>query len=127
MIEIAIVDDDKDDREIFAEAAISVDPFIACHAFIGGESLFDFLTNVNCNLSFIALDINMPQLNGWQILEMLKSAANNRHIPVMICSTTVNPNDIIRAAELGAHSIVKKPDSFDGWQRILMNALKLDK
>lgn len=54
----------------------------------------------------ILLDINMPQRNGWDVLEALKKSQNTSQIPIVVCSIE---NDVSRSAALGAASHLIKP------------------
>lgn len=53
--------------------------------------------------SLILLDINMPRLNGFEILERIRARPTFSELPaVVFVSNSDNPKDIARAAELGA-------------------------
>lgn len=57
----------------------------------------------------ILLDVMMPNLNGWQVAERLKSNAATRHIPIVFLSARAMDADVRRGAELGVESYVTKP------------------
>jgi CheY-like chemotaxis protein len=56
--------------------------------------------------NLILLDVMMPQVDGWEILQMLKLNEDTQHIPVVICSAWAEP-DLARS--LGAAAFLKKP------------------
>ena len=56
--------------------------------------------------SAITLDVMMPALDGWEILQTLKSDPATRHIPVVVCSVLVDPE---LAYSLGAEAYLQKP------------------
>ena len=60
----------------------------------------------------IVLDLNMPKLNGTQTLQLLKTDSRFKDIPVIIYSTSLNPQERNKCLKLGAHSYVNKPVSF---------------
>jgi CheY-like chemotaxis protein len=54
----------------------------------------------------ITLDVMMPFIDGWELLQALKLDEETRHIPVVVCSAWEEPE---LARSLGAHSFLKKP------------------
>jgi CheY-like chemotaxis protein len=56
----------------------------------------------------ILLDVMMPKMNGFDVLDALKGDPNVRHIPVIMLTNLEQPADIQRAADLGAHSYLVK-------------------
>ena len=57
----------------------------------------------------IVMDIKMPGLTGFEVLEWIKHDALLRRIPVIIVSSSESPEDINRAYELGANAYMIKP------------------
>lgn len=57
----------------------------------------------------ILLDLNLPGLDGYQVLERLKTHPATRHIPVIILTTTDEPRDIERCYALGCNIYLTKP------------------
>ena len=56
----------------------------------------------------ILLDLKMPRMDGRAVLRELKSRAETRHIPVVVVSSSDQPNDVRECYELGANSFVVK-------------------
>jgi CheY-like chemotaxis protein len=54
----------------------------------------------------IVLDISLPDINGWRVLERLKRDLSLRHIPVYVCSTVDQPE---QGLKLGAQGVLQKP------------------
>ncbi|MBI4517773.1 MAG: response regulator [Deltaproteobacteria bacterium] len=63
----------------------------------------------------IFLDINMPRLDGFEVLVQLKADPQLRRIPVIMVTSTDSQREINRAYELGASSYVVKPVSVDAF------------
>jgi CheY-like chemotaxis protein len=59
------------------------------------------------------LDLNMPKMDGKQLLEQMKADPNLRRIPVVALTTSKQENDIIRTYDLGANSYIVKPVDMD--------------
>ena len=57
----------------------------------------------------LLLDLNLPGLDGYQVLTRLKADARTRHIPVIILTTTDEPYEIERCYALGCNVFVTKP------------------
>jgi CheY-like chemotaxis protein len=67
----------------------------------------------------ILLDLNMPKKDGREVLKELKQHPLLKKIPVIIFSTTNNPQEIARCYDLGANSYITKPNSFEQLINIL--------
>lgn len=61
----------------------------------------------------ILLDLNMPVLDGNQVLKMIKETESTWHIPVIILTTTDNPREIARCYETGCNVYVTKPVDYE--------------
>lgn len=58
------------------------------------------------------LDLNLPGLSGFQVLERLKAERRTKHIPVICLTTTDNPQDIERCYALGCNMYITKPVAY---------------
>ena len=56
----------------------------------------------------VLLDVMMPKMNGFEVLDALKGDPGIRHIPVIMLTNLETPDDIRRAADAGAHSYLVK-------------------
>lgn len=61
----------------------------------------------------ILLDLNLPGLDGLQVLSRIKSDSAARHIPVIILTTTDNPQEVEQAYELGCNVYITKPVAYE--------------
>ena len=68
----------------------------------------------------ILLDINMPGMDGLEVLRTLKSDPQKARIPVIILTTTEDPREVQRCYELGCSVYITKPVSSDRF----MDAIK---
>lgn len=57
----------------------------------------------------ILLDLNLPILDGYQVLQRLKADERTARIPVAILTTTDDPQEVVRCYELGCNVYVTKP------------------
>ncbi len=61
----------------------------------------------------ILLDVKLPKIDGFQILEHIRQHPDLKLVPVIILSSSAEERDICRAYELGANSYLVKPVDFD--------------
>lgn len=61
----------------------------------------------------LLLDLRMPKKDGWEALQEIKAQPRLRRIPVVVLTTSKEPEDVTRCYELGASSYIKKPLGMD--------------
>jgi CheY-like chemotaxis protein len=61
----------------------------------------------------VLLDLNMPVLDGYQVLERMKSDERTKRIPVIILTTTDDAREVARCYELGCNVYITKPVDYD--------------
>jgi CheY-like chemotaxis protein len=61
----------------------------------------------------VVLDVQMPELDGWDTLAAIRSDARTHTLPVVLCSVRSQPADVDRASQLGANEFVSKPFGVD--------------
>lgn len=115
-----LADDDSDDTLLFCEALQEIDPLITCYYATDGNQVLEILQDKNLKTpQIIFLDINMPGMNGWQCLKLLKEKEEYRHIPVVIYSTSSHQKEANTALNLGALCFFTKPSDFIELKEIL--------
>lgn len=123
-LSVLLVDDDIEDQEIFLDAINEVDPLIHCACASDGEAALKLLDGeaiVKPDLLFI--DLNMPKLNGKQVLLELKKSDNLKDIPVIMYSTFFAHNDVEEVTRLGAAHYMLKATKFSELCSNLRNIL----
>ncbi|MEZ5337175.1 MAG: response regulator [bacterium] len=121
MIDILLVEDNPADVELIREC-LENSRFVASIQVRenGGEAL-SFLTGeqpvagAEVQPGLIMLDLNLPGLNGRQVLEELKSDVLLKRIPVIVLSSSDAEQDVADSYELGASSYIVKPADFSGY------------
>lgn len=122
-----VIDDDTEDQEIFMEALKEVDASVVCYSAISGEEAFRKLESEMLFLpDLIFLDMNMPRLNGKQVLAELKKMGSVHHIPVIMYSTSFAPRDIDEIGKLGAVHYLLKPSRYEDLYQALSYILSID-
>lgn len=69
---------------------------------------------------FIVLDIKMPKVNGFEVLERLKKEEKTRHIPIIVYSSSIVKSDINKAYALGANSYITKPPRYQEMKELFV-------
>lgn len=107
-----IVDDDEDDISLFVEAINEIEKSATCFKAMDGEDALERLDNLDLLPDIIFLDLNMPKMNGREVLQNLKETERYKNIPVVIYSTSSDDWDKKDAYQLGASDFLTKPESF---------------
>ena len=63
----------------------------------------------NSKYDFVVSDINMPVMNGFELLSAVKADDNLKHLPVLMVTAEARKEDIVRAAKDGAAGYIVKP------------------
>lgn len=122
---ILLADDDEDDCLLFKDALdeLLVSGKFSCVS--NGEKLMQLLADSKLLPDFIFLDMNMPRKSGLQCLLEIKANASLKDIPVVILSTSFEPNMMERLYENGAQLCLKKPNEFTKLKEAIHSALSL--
>lgn len=106
MLPILLVEDDDDIREGMAELLRGEG--YAVHPVVNGKEALDYLQRAEREPCLILLDLMMPIVDGWQVVEVLRAADRVVALPVVVMSA-VDP----AAAPAGTIAFVRKPVDFD--------------
>jgi len=79
-----------------------------------GQQAIDYLfSNGRAQSLLVLLDLNMPVLDGYQVLERMKADERTKSIPVIILTTTNDTREISRCYELGCNVYITKPVDYE--------------
>jgi CheY-like chemotaxis protein len=127
---ILIADDDADDRMFLEQALRQTGYSDQISTVEDGEELLNYLqhtgpyTKANSpRPTLLILDLNMPRMNGFQALKIIKDDVALRRLPVVVMSTSTADEDILRSYDLGVNSFVIKPFHYNRLVE-LISALK---
>jgi CheY-like chemotaxis protein len=67
----------------------------------------------------VLLDLNLPGVDGYQVLAHLKANSRTKRIPVIILTTTDDPRDIKRCYDLGCNVYITKPVEYEQFAQAL--------
>lgn len=78
----------------------------------------------NGRFDFVVSDINMPNMNGFQLLAQIKADEKLKHLPVLMVTAEARKEDIVAAAQGGAAGYVVKPFTKATLEDKIINILK---
>ena len=119
--DILLVEDNPDDVELtriaFAEAKIANDLVVMRDGAQALDYLFargDHADRDPTDLpSIILLDLNLPKVDGREVLQAIRANEATRNIPVVVLTTSAEPFDVEASYALGVNSYIQKPVDFE--------------
>jgi CheY-like chemotaxis protein len=126
---ILLVDDDFDDCELFTEIVKEIHPTSVVETLHDGIEALKYLNEEGNGLpDLIFLDINMPRMNGKQLVLVMKNDDRLKNIPVTVYSTSIPEKEIAYYEAFGINCLVK-PSTYnalkDSLSNIITPALKM--
>lgn len=121
MPRILIVEDSGTMRTLLAQAFELFEPDLKIDEAQNGFEALRLLPRNDYDL--IVTDINMPDINGLELVSFVKGSENYRSIPLMIVSTEGSDRDRDRGLELGADAYLVKPFEPEELQRLAAELL----
>lgn len=123
---IFYTDDDEDDRDLFKEAFKSVTDKCTIAMQSDGNELLQLLEKTSTRPSILFLDLNMLEINGYDVLKEIRRKEGMRTLPVVIFSTSDDIQAIDASRQLGASLYIPKPTSFLGLKEVINHTLSID-
>jgi CheY-like chemotaxis protein len=124
LISVLLVEDNEDDVVLINEAFDQQDMLTIAHTVNNGEEAMAYLNKQGKYAdvplpSLVLLDINMPRMNGFEVLEAVKSSPHLQHVPMIMLTTSEREEDIVRSFASGARSYIRKPTSLGAMIKII--------
>lgn len=119
--EILLVEDNPDDELLTLEALAAnniCNPIVVARDgvealdYMFGKGLYQN-RNINILPAIILLDLNLPRLDGLEVLRQIRNNPITKYQPVAILTSSAEEEDRIKCYALGANSYVRKPVNFD--------------
>ncbi len=120
-LQILLVEDNPDDVEITRRALIGGCRATALQAVGTAREALDYLfpgaaviaESQESRPDLILLDLNLPEVDGLQVLATVRASRDLRTTPVVILTASDRDEDVVKSYELGANSYIQKPVEFE--------------
>jgi CheY-like chemotaxis protein len=122
---VLLAEDDPGDQELTRRALQEDVVRTTLYVVSDGEEAMDFLLRrgdydnpaAAPRPDLLLLDLNMPKLDGRQVLQQIRRDEGLRRLPVVVLTTSKQEEDIIRSYELGCNSFITKPVGVEAFMR----------
>jgi PleD family two-component response regulator len=119
-----LVIDDSETNLLLFESMFENEKRIKILLKSNGKNIVDYCLKNKPDL--ILLDLMMPEINGFEVLDILQSNQDLKHIPVIIISALDGQADIKKAIEKGANDYIIKPIDFEENTILILETLGLN-
>jgi len=133
-VDVLLVEDNAADVRLMQEAFRELDTSIKLHVAYDGIEAMAFLGRGGVHVDaprpdLILLDLNMPKMDGREVLARIKKDNSLRNIPIVILTTSESEADIMVSYQLQASCYIRKPAQWEAFDAIVrtINALWLTK
>ena len=106
-LNILLVEDNPADERLIREAFKAAAANVSILAASNGAEALALLRRERPDM--ILLDLNLPAVDGREVLDSLKNDKRLRHIPIVILTSSVMPRDVLAAYRSGANCYLQKP------------------
>ena len=123
-LEILLIEDNAGDVRLTQEAFRDANMSIQFHVASDGVEAMAFLRREGVNLDvprpdLILLDLNLPKMDGREVLALIKEDENLKSIPTVILTTSEADVDIARSYQLQANCYLSKPVQLDAFESLV--------
>ncbi len=123
-IEILLVEDDPGDVVMTREAFQDYKIRNQLHVVNDGSEAMAFLRQQGefagrPRPDLVLLDLNLPRMDGREVLQAIKSDPDLASIPVVVLTTSENEDDVLRSYSLHANAYVTKPVDFESFIQVV--------
>lgn len=129
---VLFVEDNDDDLELAKLALQGLESPVNLHFVRNGLEALDFLFargdyahRAGVALpQLVMLDLNLPLLDGREVLKMIRENPRTQAVPVVVMTTSAEPPDLNAVARLHANSYVQKPMDFERFQAKMLQIVR---
>jgi CheY-like chemotaxis protein len=123
-IEVLLVEDSPGDVRLTTEAFRDANKIIHLHVASDGIEAMAFLRNEGVYVDaprphFILLDLNLPKMDGREVLAQIKNDGNLKTIPTIILTTSTAQEDVVQSYQLQANCYLSKPVQLDEFEAVV--------
>jgi CheY-like chemotaxis protein len=124
--EVLLVEDNDNDAELtkigFKKAKFAVNMHHVpngeeCMAFLHKEGKYSAVPTPD----LILLDLNMPRMNGREVLQQVSGDESLKHLPIVILTTSNAEKDVLMSYKLHCNSYIVKPVDFENFSKVIQS------
>lgn len=118
--QILIAEDNLADLKLIKSAFEEINLYAEITIVKDGQELLDFFENDNIeNLGLVLLDLNLPKIDGMDILKKFYTDDVLKKIPIVVFTSSNDYDKIITCYEFGANACIKKPEDIGEFSKII--------
>jgi CheY-like chemotaxis protein len=123
-INVLLVEDSPGDVRLTREAFREANPSVNLHVATDGVDAMAFLRREGAHAEqprpdFILLDLNLPRMDGREVLALIKADPSLRTIPTIILTTSEADADVLKSYELNANAYLRKPVTLEKFEALV--------
>ena len=123
-IQVLLVEDSPGDVRLTQEAFRAANKAIQLHVVVDGVEAMAFLRHEGVHVhaprpDLILLDLNLPKMDGREVLAHIKEDESLKLIPTVILTTSDAEADIVRSYQLQANCYLNKPVQLDAFENLV--------
>ncbi len=125
-IQLLLAEDNETDAELAVAALRNFCPAQFIEHVVDGPEVLDYLFGTGKYAEkkpalpkLILLDLKLPKLTGLEVLKIVKSHEDTKHIPIVMLTSSKQESDVQTAYALGVNSYIVKPVGFEKYMEVL--------
>lgn len=130
IVRVLVVEDNADDRALLIRQLRKSKTDNHVKFLTDGREALTYLTNLPppmpfCDLIAIFLDLKLPSLSGLEVLRRIKDIPRIQNIPVIVMTSSIDPQDFEECQRLKVTSFILKPITFESFSRAITGLVHL--
>ena len=123
-LQVLLVEDSPGDLRLTQEAFRDVNPFVSLHVANDGVEALAFLRHQGAYVEaprpdLILLDLNLPKMDGREVLACIKEDGELKTIPTVILTSSQAEADVVKSYQLQANCYLSKPMHFEAFHNLV--------
>jgi chemotaxis family two-component system response regulator Rcp1 len=125
-VQVLLVEDNPGDIRLTQEAFREANPFVHLHVVMDGVEAMAFLRHQGAYAhalrpDLILLDLNLPKMDGRQVLANVRGDPSLAGIPIVILTTSMAEEDVAKSYQLQANCYLNKPVQLEKFEELVKN------
>ena len=129
-LNVLLIDDSSADTLLITEALKAIKDIRTVYTSASGQLGLERLgvspsDQLSIMPDLVLLDLYMPGLNGFQVLERIRAAPRFASMPIVVFSSSKAQEDVLRAYQLGASAFIHKPEDPAGFTNVVQGVMEI--